>query len=381
MKAVCGIAVVLLVFTISCRQESDPVGQGSLNVQFNVQSPDNGRAESQVPSTIFLSIQDSDGQLVFDLEELTLVSINGGYVTSQIPLETGQYTVEAFIVADDAGEAIYLSPIEGSELAPLVNQPLPVSFEIAVDETTDIVIEVIDASIGDPIEFGYATFSFDVVNTLEIGLLAHYPLDGDAEDVSGNGFDGTVNGATTAKDRFDNPDAAYRFDGVDDFVDTNIEDVDLEGLEAVSFGCWVKFISFPNGRNEIISNTDDRNGLIMSRLGQTNKFNAGIGTDVDNGEEHWYKVLFGEAEEGQWYHLMTVYDGEELKYFIDGVISSSVEVTGNLERTYFATTDYTVKLGGNGSLRSDSFLNGVLDDVRIYDRALTDREVYQLATE
>jgi hypothetical protein len=48
---------------------------------------------------------------------------------------------------------------------------------------------------------------------LKDGLVAHYPFNGNANDESGNGNNGTVNGATLTTDRFGNMNKAYSFDG------------------------------------------------------------------------------------------------------------------------------------------------------------------------
>jgi hypothetical protein len=53
-------------------------------------------------------------------------------------------------------------------------------------------------------------------STAQSCLIADYPFNGNALDASGNGYNGTVNGATLTTDRFGNPNAAYEFDGVDD---------------------------------------------------------------------------------------------------------------------------------------------------------------------
>lgn len=50
------------------------------------------------------------------------------------------------------------------------------------------------------------------------GLIAHYPFDGNADDASGNGNHGTVNGATLTADRFGITNRAYLFDGVTSFI-------------------------------------------------------------------------------------------------------------------------------------------------------------------
>ena len=50
------------------------------------------------------------------------------------------------------------------------------------------------------------------------GLVAYYPFDGNASDMSGNGYDGTVDGATLGADRQGTASMAYNFDGVDDRI-------------------------------------------------------------------------------------------------------------------------------------------------------------------
>ena len=50
------------------------------------------------------------------------------------------------------------------------------------------------------------------------GLIAYYPFNGNAHDETGNGYDGTVSGATLSDDRFGNLQSAYSFDGVNDKI-------------------------------------------------------------------------------------------------------------------------------------------------------------------
>ena len=62
------------------------------------------------------------------------------------------------------------------------------------------------------------TANFTDFNT---GLIAYYPFNGNANDESGNGNDGTVSGATLAADRFGMLNNAYAFDGIDDYIGIN----------------------------------------------------------------------------------------------------------------------------------------------------------------
>jgi hypothetical protein len=66
-------------------------------------------------------------------------------------------------------------------------------------------------------------------------LIAYYPFSGDAGDSSGNGNHGTVDGATLTSDRFGNPNQAFLFDGVNDYISAT-----LDATEEFSVACWTK---------------------------------------------------------------------------------------------------------------------------------------------
>src|SRR5258706_6951163 len=70
------------------------------------------------------------------------------------------------------------------------------------------------------------------------GLVAYYPFNGNADDASGNGNNGTVNGATLVQNRFGNPNAAYCFDGVSNFI--NFTSVPATQVDNWSIVAWLK---------------------------------------------------------------------------------------------------------------------------------------------
>ena len=74
---------------------------------------------------------------------------------------------------------------------------------------------------------------------LERGLVGWWKFDGDATDSSGNGNDGTVNGATLTTDRHGQANGAYSFDGVDDYIQVPHH----ESLSLTSFTLSVWFNS------------------------------------------------------------------------------------------------------------------------------------------
>ena len=72
------------------------------------------------------------------------------------------------------------------------------------------------------------------------GLVGWWPFNGNANDESGNGNNGTVNGATLTADRFGVADKAYSFDGVDDYIQA--PNYALSG--SITFTCWVNMSSY-----------------------------------------------------------------------------------------------------------------------------------------
>ena len=96
--------------------------------------------------------------------------------------------------------------------------------------------------------FGIVILFFTALNGtcysgINDGLAAYYPFNGNANDESGNGSNGTVYGATLVADRFGNPDSAYQFDGVDDVIncgDTSYFDFGT----GFTFAAWIKVSEF-----------------------------------------------------------------------------------------------------------------------------------------
>ena len=85
----------------------------------------------------------------------------------------------------------------------------------------------------------YEYGSSPVVSLLADGLVAYWPFDGDARDASGNGNDGTVNGATPTSDRNGKANGAYHFDGNDSITVANSTSL-RSPTKAISLAAWMK---------------------------------------------------------------------------------------------------------------------------------------------
>ncbi|MEM6264536.1 MAG: hypothetical protein AAGI38_18630 [Bacteroidota bacterium] len=97
-------------------------------------------------------------------------------------------------------------------------------------------------------------------STLDTGLVAYYPFNGDALDQSGRNNHGTVLGATLTTDRKGKPNSAYAFDGEDDYIDFG-DSADFRFSTDFSISLWIEY---PGGSQD---------GSIIYKFNNSNPFN------------------------------------------------------------------------------------------------------------
>ena len=152
-------------FAISCSEESDSPQRGQ--VTFSMRDASNGRATAS-PSFVNYTIEKEDGSTISD--KIELISFGGNFITEPQQFDVGSYKLILFVILDENNNALYATPVEGSELADLVEDPLPISFEVDADETTGLVPEVLAVDDHSPSDFGYVEFGFDVIETLRFDI-------------------------------------------------------------------------------------------------------------------------------------------------------------------------------------------------------------------
>ena len=113
-------------------------------------------------------------------------------------------------------------------------------------ETPPPAIAIISPTAGQTVLENNATLTVRLPNNLSeftSGLIAYYPFNGNANDESGNGNHGTVNGATLSSDRLGSSNSAYAFEQ-NDFIDVPASDsLNKDGPHFISL--WVKMDKFP----------------------------------------------------------------------------------------------------------------------------------------
>ncbi|MDA7676359.1 hypothetical protein N8584_00040 [bacterium] len=206
---------------------------------------------------------------------------------------------------------------------------------------------------------------------LERGLVAYYPFNGNANDESGNGNDGAVNGATLTEDRFGETDKAYDFNGSNNYIDLGDRDVFDFGTSDFSFSFWIKpkatqsdvYIlgKYEEGVKPAYAIGTGQNGGAYSFIGD-----GSDGLDIDS---RGANPFVGD----QWYHLTVVYDRDSAMYFfIDKVLNTSSEISSEQGAIANSVNLFI------GKINSGRHFGGIIDDIRIYNRALSEDEVSAL---
>lgn len=180
-----------------------------------------------------------------------------------------------------------------------------------------------------------------------------------AVDVSGQGNNGTINGASMVRGKIGE---AYGFDGNDDYV--RISGRDYFNTTKLSVFMWVKYDEWGSS-------------------GTSNEWNGAFNTWIDNGEEHQFTFeangdssndlavkALGEIstiksdmsnQEGLWHLVGATYDGSNIRTYFDGKIQNTASLSGRIDMSN------GFRIGGRGA--NEVQLNGSIDDIRIHNRS------------
>lgn len=159
--------VLLSAIVFSCHKEQDvQPKKGTLVFSLNSEKTfTGGRMQgTEKPASVLISIKDAQGNYVEQVKKLTLYNFGPSFTTESLDMFEGQYTVTDFLVIDGNNNVMYAAPKEGSDLANLVSNPLPLPFAVTNKNSTLVDIQVIEVSLNEPEKFGYVSFGFDVVH-------------------------------------------------------------------------------------------------------------------------------------------------------------------------------------------------------------------------
>jgi hypothetical protein len=230
--------------------------------------------------------------------------------------------------------------------------------------------------------FGITAFSQIPNYVPSNGLVGWWPFNGNANDESGNGNNGTVNGATLANDRFGNANQAYGFDGVDDFVEiTDNPNYSFMLNSTYSVNIWFRLTNL--GSTQAFIGQGDGDGLNQNRFWRISYYsNNNISNHIrgDLSDPFDTKNLFPWSSINQW-HMVTMVRNynNNLKMYIDGgLIDTDTDITGIASPFTQQRNLYIGAFFNSYPNILMQFLNGSLDDISIWNRALTECEIQDL---
>jgi len=218
------------------------------------------------------------------------------------------------------------------------------------------------------VDKSFATLTLPPTN----GLVGYWSFTGNANDESGYNHNGTVTGAVLTSNRMEASNSAYSFDGLSDYIYITNSSLVSGGYATISI--WVKTDGLGTYYPIISGNQNDYNIFI-----EKDSVMLWIVTNKPTGSSPCtsFTTKYGYLPPNQWNHIVMTYDGTTLKMFINNILSKSSPATGQIwtpQSDYLAFGVYFL----NGSPNATNTYKGKLDDVRIYNRALSTDEINAL---
>jgi hypothetical protein len=202
------------------------------------------------------------------------------------------------------------------------------------------------------------------------GLVGYWPFNGNANDASGNGNNGTVTGATLTTDRFGSVNNAYSFK--DDYI--VIPSSNNLNIRQGSISFWlitndtslmvpIKRNNYNNASNEQFSFALNHSNLFS--LKYNSSCQPGLGWNNYGGRNSF-------LSDSNW-HMITVTFSSDIKVYIDGFLISNVKAPSQNTDECFGD----IQIGREWS-NYPNYFNGKIDDIGIWNRVLTETEIKAL---
>jgi hypothetical protein len=228
-----------------------------------------------------------------------------------------------------------------------------------------------------------SSFEFEVLKDFpRNGLVAWYPFNGNANDASGNNLNGTITEAMPATDRFNRANQSYSFDGVNDKIVMGNPAL-LQINTQITVAGWIN--------SDILDVVPGGNGVtFLSKIffdpgqgGNPTKGYRMYQNAFGNGTPSLALVVYGASftslyvgstpiTAGSWIFVTLVINNASVKFYHNGAVTNSLTNAAN-----------SLDDGSGGDLNIGTygggfFFDGKIDDIMIYNRALSDAEVTQL---
>ncbi|MFC1895511.1 LamG-like jellyroll fold domain-containing protein, partial [Thermodesulfobacteriota bacterium] len=383
----------------------------SATQSYRIYFPSDGHAiDAYAKSPSFQTIEDSSFEIMFDLKTDIMTfgqhmstffsTEKPGWKEGLPPVGIGVYSnwMSNYTIADHNGYAEY-TPGAAKNIWyrwSIKHDEVSDTADISVinRETCEILFERsgidFNPAAFDSVYLGHTMFNseggaaemffdnFLVTTPIDDSLLAHYPFNGNFDDATGNGHQGIPFGDPSfIEDRFSCPESAVDFDGTNDFIEIQ-DDGTLSGMDQLSISCWVRIAELTD-YHIMVCKVHDGDGTYA-----TDSFLTRL--DYVNGETMVTFSLFKDTRSnieyptdltlGEWHNLTFTWDGNTMRLYIDSV---EVDTAPFIKSSINANHSIPLTIGKAGGSYPNWF-DGAIDDVRLYNRALSHTEVIRLSS-
>lgn len=206
-------------------------------------------------------------------------------------------------------------------------------------------------------------------------LVGYYPFNGNSNDVTAFNNHGIVFGATLTSDRFNTQNSAFDFNGTNNYIEIpSASQINLTAPFTISVWFRSSLWSFnaPINEHAIISKVVDGfwggGGFEFYTNGSSGiNFGATISGNNINLVKTGYSI-------NNWYHCLTTFNGSKLKMFINGIAVDSSNASNSI-----SINNLPIRIGRRaGAGNFNCWFNGKIDDIGIWNRALTQQEITSL---
>jgi hypothetical protein len=215
------------------------------------------------------------------------------------------------------------------------------------------------------------------------GLVGWWPFNGNANDESGNGNNGTVNGATLTSDRFGNSNAAYNFNGINNYI--SLAQPFFQGSTAVSsftYHVTIKIGQLPPNSNTYYAISAKEGYWRSLSLYLTND-----GRIIFGGSQPYNYLSVSSTPNSitlnQWTDIVITFENSNLNLFVNGLLSGTSAIgystidfswpaLGNSTSTNLIGASYPVSPG------ICNYFEGIIDDFGTWNRVLSQQEIIAL---
>ena len=207
------------------------------------------------------------------------------------------------------------------------------------------------------------------------GLVGHWPLDSThlnsttnrVDDIGGYGNHGTNSGASLTTDRHGQANGAMSFDGLSNYINCGNGE-SLKPTTAITVELWTKVNSTKSLQFCIGYGNTGYSGWWVGLSNNIVTWNIGNGTAFRR------KTFDLSPNQLAWHHIVGTYDNVSVKLYVDGDYKGSLGLAGPINYTGLTAC----RIGQTEGLHVDRYFNGTIDEVRIYDRALSEPEIEKL---